>query len=309
MPVSAPDLTTRIRSYLSRCPPAVSGQGGHNRTFGVCCSVINGFALSEPEAFAFLSEWNLGCQPPWSEHELLHKIRHALAVSHQQPWGHLLVNGEREKLHVKPVTAVKPPPKWPLLKLIADTGRGLAALWESSPMGMSDHRRTEEFLDLLFPGNPLLCLGSSSDVFSTRPREQWRGRSETMQFIVPSPMSKVSGKTKDGRDSQHCLDNTGPRRYIVVEFDDGSSDLQAATLLHLSHFAPLVMAVHSGGKSVHGWFYCADWEQDRISRFFRYACSVGADEHLWVRSQFVRVPDGTRANGRVQSVFYFNRVI
>lgn len=309
--MSAPDLATRIRAYLSHCPPAVSGQGGHNQTFSVACKLVNGFALSESEAYAFLSEWNQGCQPPWTEHELVHKIRSAICSQHQQPNGHLLVNGERGRLTVEAKKVPKLEPKWPainytLQNLIMQSGHGLSSLWEMSPFPLSEVRRSEEFIDLLFPGNPLLCLGKSSEVFSTLPREEWRGRSQTMQFIVPNPMSKKVGTTQKGTPSQHCLDNTGPRRFIVVEFDKGSADLQAATLLHLAKFAPFAMAVSSGGKSVHGWFYIATWLEERVLRFFRYACSVGADEHLWVRSQFVRVPDGTRDTGAVQSVFYFN---
>ena len=34
-------------------------------------------------------------------------------------------------------------------------------------------------------------------------------------------------------------------------------DLCAALLLHLAEKAPLALAVYSGGKSLHGWFYCA----------------------------------------------------
>lgn len=309
--MSAPDLATRIRSYLSRCPAAISGQGGHNQTFTVACKLVNGFALSESEAYAFLSEWNQRCQPPWSEHQLIHKIRSAMASSHQHPNGYMLVNGERGRLTVEPKKIPKPAPKWPVVNftlqnLIIQSGHGLSSLWEMSPWPLSDERRTEEYLDFLFPGNPLLCLGKSNDVFATLPRDQWRGKSQTMQFIVPSPMSKPVGTTKEGHPSQHSLDNTGPRRFIVIEFDEGTADLQAATLIHLSKFAPFAMAVSSGGKSVHGWFYVAGWPEERVSRFFRYACSVGADEHLWVRSQFVRVPDGTRNTGAVQSVFYFN---
>ena len=81
---------------------------------------------------------------------------------------------------------------------------------------------------------------------------------------------------------------------------------QARVLLYLAKYAPFVMAVSSGGKSVHGWFYCARWSEAQTRRFFRYAVSLGADSHLWVKSQFVRVPDGRRDNGNIQSVFYFN---
>ena len=36
------------------------------------------------------------------------------------------------------------------------------------------------------------------------------------------------------------------------------------------------------------------------------AVSLGADRATWTRSQFVRMPDGTRDNGNRQAVYFFN---
>jgi hypothetical protein len=184
---------------------------------------------------------------------------------------------------------------------------GLADLWELSPIRIEDNEQhTEDIIDHLFPGNLLLCCGESSSVFDTRPREEWRGDLVRLQFVVPSPMSKVEGLTKDGKPSRHCLDNTGPRRFLVVEFDQGTTDDHAALLIHLAGYAAMVCAVHSGGKSLHGWFLVADLPAEKVLRFFRYAVSLGADPATWTRSQFVRMPDGTRSNGKRQTVFYLN---
>ena len=127
-----------------------------------------------------------------------------------------------------------------------------------------------------------------------------------MQFIVPSPMSAVTGLTKDGRESKHALDNTGPRRFLVCEFDTGTIDQHAALLIHLAEFAPLVCVVHSGRKSLHGWFLVQDQPEDKVLRFFRYAVKLGADPATWTRSQFVRMPDGTRDNGSRQTVYFLS---
>jgi hypothetical protein len=37
-----------------------------------------------------------------------------------------------------------------------------------------------------------------------------------------------------------------------------------------------------------------------------YAVRLGADPHTWLRSQFVRMPEGTRENGKRQTVNYFD---
>jgi hypothetical protein len=185
--------------------------------------------------------------------------------------------------------------------------RGLADLWEASPVRIEDNAsRAEATIDLLFPGNPLLCCGVSQSDFDTRPRDDWRGQLSSHQLIVPSPMSSVLGQTKDDRPSKHTLANTGPRRFLVCEFDQGAADEHAALLLHLGGFAPLVCVVHSGGKSLHGWFFVSGQPDDRVLKFFRYAVSVGADPATWTRSQFVRMPDGTRNNGRRQTIYFLN---
>jgi hypothetical protein len=190
---------------------------------------------------------------------------------------------------------------------IIASGAGLQGLlpFSSHPRGDADSQ-TEEIIDALFPGDPLLCCGFSNSRFATQLRSAWRGRLCSIQFIVPSPMSAVSGETKDGKKSQHTLSNTGPRRFLVVEQDSGTADEQASVLVHLAKFAPLALAVHSGSKSIHGWFYCEGRPEDDLRCFMNYAVSLGADRATWTRSQFVRMPDGTRDNGNRQSVYFFN---
>jgi hypothetical protein len=83
----------RARRYLAKCPPAISGQGGHDQTFHTACMLTNGFALAEADALQLLHEWNAGCQPPWAEHELLHKVRSAMGARHAKPRGHLIGDG------------------------------------------------------------------------------------------------------------------------------------------------------------------------------------------------------------------------
>jgi hypothetical protein len=202
--------------------------------------------------------------------------------------------------------------KWPVVNheqreaIVRDNG-GLADLWELSKPRIEDNRaHTEQIVDLLFPGNPLLCCGKSNSVFDTKPRDDWRGELSALALIVPSPMSAIEGVTKDGKPSKHTLSNTGKRRFLICEFDTGTADEQAALLLHLGGFASLVCAVHSGGKSLHGWFYVHGLPDAKVEKFFRYAVSLGADRATWTRSQFVRMPDGTRDNGKRQTVFYTN---
>jgi len=92
----------------------------------------------------------------------------------------------------------------------------------------------------------------------------------------------------------------------VIEQDSGDIDDQASVLLHLHGCAPLAIAVHSGNKSIHGWFYCAGQPEEKLRCFMEYAVAIGADPALWTPSQFTRMPDGRRDKGKQQTVFYFN---
>jgi hypothetical protein len=207
---------------------------------------------------------------------------------------------------------VQPAAKWPGVnqeqrEAIVRDGGGLADLWELSKPRIDDNSaHTEAIIDLLFPDNPLLCCGKSNSVFDTKPREDWRGKMSALALIVPSPMSAIEGVTKEGKPSRHTLSNTGTRRFLICEFDTGTVDEHSALLLHLGTFAPLVCAVHSGNRSLHGWFYVHGQPDVKVEKFFRYAVSLGADRATWTRSQFVRMPDGTRDNGNRQTVFFLN---
>jgi hypothetical protein len=119
-------------------------------------------------------------------------------------------------------------------------------------------------------------------------------------------MSALQGKRKsDGELSAHTLDNTGPRQNIVVEFDDGATlDEQAARHIWLSEFRKLQMVVFSGSKSLHGWYRATDEAEDR--KFMEEAVRLGGDPKTWLKSQFVRMPNGQRENGTIQRVEFFD---
>ena len=80
----------RAAAWLSKVPPAVSGQNGHSTTYTAAVGLVHGFGLSEGDALSLLSDWNRSCQPPWSDRELIHKIRDAASKPHDKPAGHLL---------------------------------------------------------------------------------------------------------------------------------------------------------------------------------------------------------------------------
>jgi hypothetical protein len=279
---------------MLRAPPQ-AGEGVHSWLFRVARQLHA--HMPALEIVSLLERMSANCGRPVPRSEIVSAVQNSLACAWQP--------GSRSK----PIHAA---PKWPSvnqeqLEAIIRNGSGLVDLWEQSPVRIEDNAsHTEELIDRLFPGNPLLCCGKSSTDFDNKPREDWRGELSTLQFIVPSPMSAITGRTKEGRESKHTLDNTGPRRDLVIEFDQGDVDDHAALLWHLALKAPLAMVVHSGSKSLHGWFFCAGQPEERLRQVMRYCVSLGADRATWSRSQFVRMPDGLRDNGKRQVVYYFN---
>jgi len=277
-----------VIDLLSSCP--AHGQGVHSWLFKTA-KTLNPLYRDKKDLAGLMVAAASRCGRIVPEREIWNAIQNSQKsrrgkMPHLRPWPEL----DKEK-------------RSEILK----SNTGLQGLLALSPSRFDDDAaHTEEIVDALLPGNPLLCVAKSKNGSDTRPREAWRGQLTKHQFIVPSPMSAPVGRNQEGKLSRRCLENTGPRRFLVIEFDNGGFDDHTALLMHLAQFAPLVLCVLSGGKSLHGWFYCEGQEQRKLHKFMRYAVSLGADRATWTRSQLVRMPDGTRDNGNRQRVVYFN---
>jgi hypothetical protein len=188
--------------------------------------------------------------------------------------------------------------EWSLERLREASALEAAAMDETPP---------QWFLGaLLGGGEALVCVGLGVAKFETAALSSFHSQLHLWEFIVPNAMSALEGKRKsDGEMSAHTLDNTGPRQNIVVEFDDGATlDEQAARHIWLSEFRDLRMVVFSGSKSLHGWYRATDEAEDR--KFMEEAVRLGGDPKTWLKSQFVRMPNGQRENGTIQRVYYFD---
>jgi hypothetical protein len=189
----------------------------------------------------------------------------------------------------------------------------------------------QEIIDVLFPGNPLLCVGEAPSKFETK-RKTAHGDFASFSYIVPSPMSALKGLTQEGRYSDRSLNNAGPRRFLPIEFDIAefcrdkvtptvfaplvrewrskgisAKQAQAAIILYLMRNREPVLIVDSGGKSLHVWFYVKGTDEERITATMKHMVRIGADRVTHSRAQFVRMPSGTRWNdGKPQPTIYFN---
>jgi hypothetical protein len=165
-----------------------------------------------------------------------------------------------------------------------------------------------EIIDALFPGDPLLCAGGSAHTFVTRPKSEYRDF-PNKQFIVPSPMSAVKGETQDGKLSFKSNANTGPRRFLVLDFDIsefgrdrvtptvfaplirawridgiGPKQAQAAIILALKRRREPVLVLDSGGKSLHASFYVEGQPEEVIKATMQLAVKLGAEPLTFVRN-------------------------
>ncbi len=310
------ELPRWIRDLLAA--PPCEGSGLHQWLFRAACALK---PWRDDESIAHL----LTAATHGTRRNLQREIREAVrdAKSNWKP-------GEKTPL----MRCGALPPSWPerndeQIEAILTDGYGEGDLWEASPrrFEVESESDTGEMLAQLFPGNPLLCIGWRKDAFATREREAWKQFKPPLQFIVPSPMSEREGTTKDGKPSPKTNANTGPRRFLVIEFDfkpetcaaDArlaavgarhglyhTRDLCACLLHHLATLAPLALVVWSGGKSLQGWFPVIGLPEQMPRDLFHRACLIGADRATWTPSQFIRVPYGQRDNGKIQIPIYFN---
>jgi hypothetical protein len=189
-------------------------------------------------------------------------------------------------------------------------------LWDRSPEKLDASpgigpETTAVIMRRLFPENALICAAMEPHSTTTYELEKIARDLHKFQFVVPSPMSAKTGLTQQGKESGRCLDNTGPRRFLVTEFDfkqyndkgertkyadlidqwqvRGASiqSACAALIMRMAKAAPLSMVTYSGKKSLHAWWYCAgetEHEGSRLHKFFADAVRLGADPAPWTRS-------------------------
>jgi len=213
-----------------------------------------------------------------------------------------MATGYRHKATRAALPEVEPCPE-----MIARAAEGGPTLEELRELSSVTEATSESVLTHLFADDDLVCAAVGHPWrATTRPLCEWRGELRNTAQIVPSPMTARHGTNKAGKCSSRCLDNTGPRRWLVVESDIGTQDEQSAVLWHLGEYQPLALVVHSGGKSLHGWFPVRGNSEETVRKFHAYAIKLGADPSTLVRCQMVRTPGGLRDTGERQEVVFFN---
>jgi hypothetical protein len=141
---------------------------------------------------------------------------------------------------------------------------------------------------------------------------------DDFKFLSPATFKHLAGVEVAGRSykSKRCNDNIKDRLYMVLEFDKDSEDSDGDAKVErfnsfavdtFAKYAPLVLALYSGGKSNHFWYALGDLGKKEREAFFNHATAHGADPQLAVSSQVARMPNVSAGEDRKpQRVLFYN---
>lgn len=326
-----PDLLECARRYVAKIPPAVSGQGGHNATFTVACSLVKGFDLSIADARGLLAEWNATCAPPWSERELEHKLKQADGAPDDKARGWLRPERlDRDDAPRKPSQAPSsaPPPARPIRPEFVESAlSGFAARWRQFvdtawlaersailPFGHNGPLTSHEFLIAIArPGEKfLLFTNQQSQGQALWPVQMPPHGGDEGVWFLDQPVDGLEHEnpratSHDGgpKMSRRSEESVTSWRHLVLESDNADARDWIAALVQL----PLrIVAIYtSGGRSIHALVQVdapSKQEWDGLMRQIRpMVVTIGADAKAMTAVRLTRLP-GCYRGDRLQKLLY-----
>jgi hypothetical protein len=266
-------IVERARLLIAKSPAAISGQGGHGATYRVACALVWGFGLSPDEAFPLMMEFNAVCDPPWSEHELWHKLRSALAGTHREQRGHFLT----EKAELGTLPAYEMPKRAKAVEFDAaalekaqraDLKVDHAWLRERSPYDPKA-LRAGDIIDRLYEREDRVMLftsmasrgdymrwrggwyrlGKTPDVKAVPCEKIPEGSPEGMIWLVQPVDGKWKPKSGTNVLSRRTKQNITRYPFLLLESDKAPPDLWLNVMVTLD--LPIVLMTTSGGRSIH----------------------------------------------------------
>lgn len=315
-------LDERIAAYVDACGPAISGQAGHNQTFSVACSLVNGFDLSGSAAMFWLRRFNQKCQPPWNDKDLEHKIQSAQSAKHDKPRGHLIGNnGSPSTNYIVPT--VQRPKRTPVEHAnwwLSGKGVSQEEFVEASqlPIPETPINALTVFLEMLYDGTDNLNAvwtfaeeGGKARPYGkglTQTRDQWVRHvqeigipaSESGVWLRPNPCVPC-GTGKDGAITDS---DVTAHRFVLLESDSIPLAMQLALFAGWKTL-PIVAVILSGGQSAHAWVRLdaenAKEYSETVRRLLNALAPFGIDPKNKNPSRLSRMPSAVRAIGSVGS--------
>ena len=301
-------IEEQAKKYLDAIPPAISGQGGHNQTLNAARALVKGFKLPSSVAMQLLEQWNLGCQPPWSQRELIHKLNEAATKPFDKPDGYLL----KSYGNMPSRQAVKPRPAWKPDLPTLDYN-----LHEAEELQLPQGKR-DGFIQLLEtcfrPGEGVRVMSGLDEDGLIRcdpkggvvlSRDEWIDKLEEKGgingiyyrlggppvgvYLGVNPMKEDGrGRDTDVTDFRHCL----------LEFDNIS--IKEQWLLFVKSNLPCAAVIYSGKKSLHAWVKVDAKDRkeydERVNLVYNHSQDYKPDPHNRNPSRFSRCPDAQRGD-------------
>lgn len=321
-------LDQRLRAYIAKLEPAVSGQHGHDTTFKAACALIWGFGLSPEQAWPCALEYNARCMPPWSEHDLRRKLLQALNhPGHQKPRGYLLGgNHSADEWHPNGEWDRPPKPSYQPDKLEQVAAklpesvdaeyleaRSKFTCWNRSPAGV--------LAKLYQPGEKILVFTS----WESQGQESWihtgtngnfgaldryRRGFEDVWFLSNPVDGQYHWNPRQEKDSRRSEESITSWRYAVVESDEADPELWLRALVQLPLFVSAIY--ESGGRSIHALVRIdadskAEWDQSVRGELLPVLATLGADPGALTAVRLTRLPNCRREKtGKLQRLLYLD---
>ena len=299
------DVIERARRYLAKMPPAITGQHGHDQTFAVACTLVQGFGLSVDAAAPLFADYNARCSPPWSEHDLAHKLADAdRAAPPAEGRGHLA----RANAHRPPMSAPSS----------ASPSIGHSSL----DIGHSEGDAFVTFLRACFEPADVLSIAPGAlhpesqravpehGGVNTLSRDAWLERAASRGGIAGVFTSRHGlfiriNPVRSGADGTD--DDVTTLRHVLVESDaipkaEQERQLRASGL-------PIAALIDSAGASVHAWVRIDAKTREeyhaRREKVWSALPGFQIDKANKNPSRFSRCPGGLRGEG-VQRLLAIN---
>jgi len=328
------DLIERARKYVDKLDAAVSGGGGHAKTYQVAVILVQGFALGEGDAWSILCEYNQRCDPPWSEKELRHKLSEAQKANPRERRGWLVgASGWKPSASARETlgAALPPEPKKAvydaaaLERVAAPMGGVVDLVWLANRSWVDPatvdaagflaslyDARTERVIvfseanakgqpmtqgEAVWPDEALPAAGMHGVWYLAAPVDgKWRETGEVDKL----------GNPKLSRRNGACVTSW---RWMVVESDDAPP---GAWLNALARLPIRIAALYtSGSRSVHALVRTPartkeEWDDFKAS--LKPALVVlGADPGCMSAVRLTRLPGCLRKNkGKLQKLLYLD---
>ena len=312
--------TERASAYVQRAEPAVSGQAGHASTMRVTRTLVSGFCLSEDAAMRLLRDYNLRCQPPWSEAELAHKMRSALSTPSPHPPGWMLDGGAWRAMQPNGVSRVtvcsvqsKPVP-WDqkaLQKLAGDLVITPRWLTQRSPVAPT-HVTPAAYLSHVFePGQKAICFTNQQ----SQGQSVWPDAApplsgpEGVWFMIQPVDGLFHNNPRQGKSSRRSEESVTQWRHMLLESDDAPRGVWLAAICRLP--LPIVSIASSGNRSLHVLVRLEaatknEWDDARRSMLGPLS-RLGCDAAAMTAVRLSRLAGCSRKDrGAEQTLYYLN---